>query len=115
MKTLFKIFLGLSCLVLIAACLQTSESDNPALAIKPVVVAVPARAGAVEGTTQNSDEFIWRLFTEFAAPVSATNPSPVVFETWASDADTFSRTPAWPDPASPKKFQTSRLLAARSH
>jgi hypothetical protein len=78
-------------------------------------VAVPARAGAVEGTTQNSDEFIWRLFAEFAAPVSATKPSPVVFESWASDADTFSTTPAWPDPAAPKKFQTSRLLALRSH
>jgi hypothetical protein len=33
----------------------------------------------------------------------------------ASDADTFSKTPAWPDPAAQKKFQTSRLLTARSH
>ncbi|WP_437953719.1 hypothetical protein WME98_25660 [Sorangium sp. So ce296] len=70
----------------------------------------------MEGTTQNSDEFIWRLFAEFAAPASATSPSPVVFETWASDADTFTKTPAWPDPAAPKKFQTSRLLlATRAH
>jgi len=29
------------------------------------IVAVPARAGAVEGTTDNSDVFLWRLFTEF--------------------------------------------------
>jgi len=28
------------------------------------VVAVPARAGAVEGTAENSDAFIWRVFTE---------------------------------------------------
>ena len=79
------------------------------------VVAVAARAGAVEGTTQNSDEFLWRLFTEFAAPVSEASPSPVRFETWASDADTFSNAPAWPDIARPKVFQSSRLLAARSH
>ena len=39
-----------------------------------VVVAAPARAGAVEGTTENSDAFIWRLFTEFVAPVSQEQP-----------------------------------------
>jgi hypothetical protein len=46
-----------------------------------VVVAIPAKAGAVNGTTENSDAFIWRLFTEFAAPASKAQPSPVVFET----------------------------------
>jgi hypothetical protein len=34
----------------------------------PIVVAVPASAGAVVGTNQNSDQFIWTLFTQFAAP-----------------------------------------------
>src|SRR5687767_2074286 len=76
---------------------------------RAVVVAVPARAGAVTGTRQNSDEFIWRLFTQFAAPASRPRQSPVVFETWASDADTFSKTPRWPDPEAPKRFQTSVL------
>ena len=80
-----------------------------------VVVAIPARAGAVNGTQQNSDEFIWRLFVAFVAPISTKSPSPVIFETWASDADTFTKTPAWPDPSAPKKFQTSQLLLARSH
>ena len=51
-----------------------------------VAVAVPARAGAVDGTTENSDAFIWRLLTEFAAPAVKGQPSPVVFETWASDS-----------------------------
>lgn len=78
------------------------------------MVATTARAGAVQGTTQNSDEFIWRLFTEFVAPASA-NPTPVIFETWASDAETFTENPIWPDPARPKKFQLSRLLAAKNH
>jgi hypothetical protein len=49
------------------------------------LVAVPARAGAVVGTTQNSDEFIWRLFAQFAAPVGKSPSSQVQFETWASD------------------------------
>jgi hypothetical protein len=58
-----------------------------------VAVAIPARAGAVEGTAENSDAFIWRLFTGFVAPVSKSSPSPVVFESWASDKDTFSANP----------------------
>ena len=38
-----------------------------ALAQSPVVVAVPARAGPVVGTTENSDAFIWRLFPVYRA------------------------------------------------
>ncbi len=76
-----------------------------------VVVAVPAKAGPVEGLPQNSDAFIWQQFAQFVAPVSKGKPSPVVFETWASDADTFSTTPQWPSPEAPKKFQASVLRA----
>jgi hypothetical protein len=74
-----------------------------------VIVAVPAQAGAVDGKTENSDAFIWRLFTEFAAPVSRTQPSPVVFETWASDDDTFSTSPHWPGPNEPVRLHASVL------
>ena len=76
-----------------------------------VVVGVSVRPGPVDGTDQNSDEFIWRLFTQFTAPVLTSAPSPVVFETWASDADTFSTNPRWPDPSESKKFQSSVLGA----
>lgn len=76
-----------------------------------VVVAVPAKAGAVDGMTQNSDEFIWTLLTKFAAPASKSRPSPVVFETWASDEDTFSTKPRWPGPDEPKKLHPSVLGA----
>lgn len=86
-------------------------ADTPSADL--VIVAVPARAGAVDGTKQNSDEFLWRLFTQFAAPVTEEKASPVVFETWASDADTFSATPQWPDPVAPKKFQSSVLRATK--
>ncbi len=91
------------------------------LAVAPaqdkVVVTVPATAGAVDGTTQNSDEFIWRLFTEIAAPALKSQPSTVVFETWASDEDTFSKTPHWPGPDEPKKLHGSVLgaMKAQSH
>ena len=43
---------------------------SAALALDGVVVAVPARAGAVDGTDQNSDEFIWNLLVQFAAPAT---------------------------------------------
>ena len=39
----------------------------------------------------------------------------MVFETWASDAETFTATPVWPGPGAPRRFQTSRLLAVREH
>jgi len=76
-----------------------------------VAVVVPARAGVVEGKTENSDAFIWRLFTftEFTAPVSKDSASPVVFETWASDDDTFSATPHWPKAGEPLKLHASVL------
>jgi hypothetical protein len=52
---------------------------------------------------------MWRLFTEFVAPVSKGSQSPVVFETWASDADTFSPKPRWPKAGEPIKLQASVL------
>jgi len=92
------------------ACFATSSSTTkPVAETQTVAVAVPARAGAVTGTNQNSDEFTWRLLAQFATPVTPKQPSPVVFETWASDADTFSYTPHWPEPNEPKKFQRSVL------
>src|ERR1051325_9510439 len=83
------------------------------IAADPVLVVTPARPGPVTGTKQNSDEFIWRLFVQFVAPVSKGQPSPVVFETWASDKDTFSVSPHWPEPNEPKKFQASVLRSRR--
>jgi len=75
----------------------------------PAPVAIAAQAGAVQGRTENSDAFIWGLFTQFAAPVSPPSPSPVVFEGWASDADTFNVTPHFPSGPQPLKFQRSVL------
>jgi hypothetical protein len=79
-----------------------------------VVVAVPARAGAVEGRTENSDAFIWQLFTEFAAPATTASPTPVTFETWASDKDTFSTKPHWPAENEPLDLHPSVLGALKT-
>jgi len=98
---------------MIAALTLTMLGSATPSAQETVIVAVPAKAGPVDGTTQNSDAFIWSLFTEFAAPAFKSKPSPVVFETWASDADTFSKTPHWPDPNEPQKFHASVLELAK--
>ncbi|WP_147328139.1 MULTISPECIES: hypothetical protein [unclassified Duganella] len=74
-----------------------------------------ARAGAVQGTRQNSDEFVWRLFTQFTAPTPGAQPPSVIFDTWASDADTFAAHPVWPSPDRPRKFQASALMTAKLH
>ena len=96
--------------IFLAACSKPKDDAST----DTVVVVTPARPGAVDGTTQNSDEFIWRQFIQFVAPASKTQTSPVVFETWASDKDTFSSSPHWPDPTEPKKLQASVLRAAIS-
>jgi len=84
-----------------------------AVAQHNVVVATTAKAGIVNGTKANSDAFIWKLFTQFVAPATNVAPKPVVFETWASDADVFNPNPVWPRPSAARKFQVSALLAAK--
>jgi hypothetical protein len=77
-------------------------------------VAVPSQAGVVQGKRENSDAFIWELFTKFVAPATPKRPSPVVFETWASDEDTFNLHPHWPTETEPLKFHVSVLELMKS-
>jgi hypothetical protein len=99
---------------LIAALIISKMLPHTVQAQGQVIVAVPAQAGAVEGKTENSDAFIWELFTEFAAPASKTRPRPVLFETWASDEDTFSKAPHWPEASRGLKLHGSVLAAAKA-
>ncbi|MBL4688881.1 MAG: hypothetical protein JKY37_30100 [Nannocystaceae bacterium] len=113
------VWTGLSCgLLLLVGCRSNpSEAPTQGAAPQPVVdlvvtvpaIVVTARAGAVDGTDQNSDEFLWGKLTAFAVPVSGNQPSPVLFETWASDAQTFAENPVWPAADTPKVFQASVL------
>src|SRR5262249_26963748 len=93
------LLIGIGTVGLVPAAAQ-SQSD--------VVVAIPSKGGAVEGSSQNSDEFVWNLVTQFGAPVDGAQGAPT-FETWASDADTFAVTPHWPGPGVTHNFTASRL------
>jgi len=59
---------------IIAAATLAALASASAAAQDAVVVTVPAKAGPVDGMTQNSDAFIWGLFTEFAAPAVKSRP-----------------------------------------
>jgi hypothetical protein len=87
---------------------EVAQTDAPATTSSPVLVALPSRPGKVDSTTQNSDEFIWRLVSQFAAPAPKRDNGTVVFETWASDGDIYTKTPAWP-----RRFQASVLRMAK--
>jgi hypothetical protein len=108
-KTAAALLAGGLLLVSGASLAVLSPATLGAQGIDPVVVAVPAQAGAVDGTNENSDAFIWQLLVGFAAPVTSCSPSRVVFETWASDEDTFSKTPHWPSPCEAARFHASVL------
>lgn len=71
---------------------------------KRLALSVPARAGHVQDYSGNSDQFSWHLLTYFAAPVAGTNPTKVLFETWATDGDIYTTSPKWPDPNAPIIF-----------
>ena len=98
--------LAVSLFISLTACTQA-----PVPGPSPVVIAMPAKAGAVQGKTENSDAFLWSLFTTFTAPNSPNSPRPVAFETWASDKDTFSLTPHWPTSSEPLDMHPSVLGA----
>ncbi|WP_319775425.1 hypothetical protein [Breoghania sp.] len=98
--------------ITISVFLASAAAPFAADAQTSIAVGTTARGGAVDGTDQHSDEFIWTLFTRFTALASTGQPKPVLFETWASDAETFSATPKWPDAGEAARFQTSVLQLA---
>lgn len=106
-----------SALLVLGGCKSEPLAQPPAATKAPVpspaAVAIAAQAGAVDGKTANSDEFIWELLTQFAAPVSRQNPA-ATFETWASDEDTFNVNPKWPGEPRPMKFHFSVLQSLKS-
>jgi len=79
--------------------------------------AAPPPAGVAYSPGMAEDQVSWRLFVEVVSPAPAPNPTQALtFETWATDAETFSSgttPPVWPTaPASERnqrRFQPSSL------
>lgn len=104
--------IGIAGATLFAGC-KTEAPKPTTTQATSVAVAVPSQPGAVQGKTENSDQFIWELLTQFAAPASPASLKPAVFETWASDGDTFNVNPHWPSGPEPLKFHPSVLQLIR--
>ena len=69
----------------------------------------PALAGDPNPAMSQPDQVAWDLMARIARPAGNGN---VVFETWASDIDTFVDKPRWPD--APRKILINRVQPAGS-
>ena len=70
-----------------------------AVAALVLTLAPPAHAAAppdASPPTMHADQLAWRRFAQLVSPAG---PHRVEYETWASDADIFTATPAWPGAA----------------
>jgi hypothetical protein len=62
-----------------------------------IMLAVSAHAADVPNLAINQpDQFSWRLFTQAVTPAATSGNNNVLFETWASDSDTFKVPPQFP-------------------
>ncbi|HEY5280054.1 MAG TPA: hypothetical protein VIJ67_09900, partial [Pseudolabrys sp.] len=57
----------------------------------------PALAGDPNPAMSRPDQTAWELLAQIARPAAKAGNNDVLFETWASDVDTFVETPRWPD------------------
>jgi hypothetical protein len=66
------------------------------------LIAIAALACAVSSAAAAAsyDQTAWSVFATLTAPAGNPGSKPVAFETWASDADIYGGTPAWPKPGS---------------
>src|ERR1043166_169996 len=59
------------------------------------------------------DMFAWRLFTRVSAYRATPGNNNALFETWASDPDTFNATPRWPGKVATARPLVASVLARR--
>lgn len=76
-----------------------------------VVAALPARAQSTANpAVEEPDRIAWQLFATVNAPAASAGNNNATFETWASDDDTFRRTPTWPSGQSPMQLKVPALV-----
>jgi hypothetical protein len=91
--------------LVIAGFLATGSSCGKKGADRPGDGKRAVSAGITNPAMQTPDQVAWQLFAMVTAPsVSGEANSPPLFETWASDTDTFASTgPVWPATEEAKK------------
>lgn len=72
----------------------------------PIIATAPDPDPAMNNADKNS----WALFIQVNAPAATAGNNNVLFETWASDDDTFTTSPVWPSTAPVAKLKVPALL-----
>jgi hypothetical protein len=89
-------------LTIFAAALATP------IALASNACAQPAPADPNPGMN-NPDRISWQLFVTVNGPAATPGNNNALFETWASDGDTFRRTPVWPATPTPAELSPPAL------
>jgi len=79
----------------LAQGLPPQNSNGPVIATPPpgLIVATPPDP---DPAMNNPDKDSWQLFIQVNAPAATAGNNNVLFETWATDDDTFTASPVWP-------------------
>jgi hypothetical protein len=86
-----------------------------AILLLATALTFPARAqGADPAPALNQPDMVsWQLFAQVNAPAASANNNNVLFETWASDQDTFRPNPVWPGAPTPMVLRAPALAEFR--
>jgi len=93
----------------LAQALPPPNANGPIVANPPgsIIATIPDPDPAIN----NPDKVSWQLFTQVNAPAATTGKNNnVLFETWASDDDTFVTSPVWPSTAPVAKLKVPALV-----
>ncbi|HEX8610462.1 MAG TPA: hypothetical protein VF800_04175 [Telluria sp.] len=91
--------------ILVLMAVLALAADLPARASHAV-----ASSGGMLATGMHSDRLAWQHFANLVAPVARGR---VEFETWASDEDIYTETPAWPGEAALAKRRLRKSVLQR--
>jgi hypothetical protein len=92
---------------------------QPVMAILALTAAMASQAGAQSATLDpnpamnNADMVAWQLFVQVNASAAAPGNNNALFETWASDSDTFRPNPVWPATPSRTVLSPPALLLVK--
>ena len=83
-----------------------------AVAASFIVLGAGVAQTARDSALNNPDEKSWQLFMTVNASVAGAGDNSALFETWASDGDTFRPSPAWPDSGAQMQIGPRALMLA---
>ena len=93
----------------LAQALPPPNATGPVVA-NPQPGSIIATPPDPDPAMNNPDKDSWELFIQVNAPTATAGNNNVLFETWASDDDTFTASPVWPTVAPVAKLKVPALV-----